>query len=174
MAHLLRKALENSDSSPDPEQQASIIMKGPLAEVYSKALQAAYDKDNPVIPLEDDVKAVMESQQIDVAIMEKIAKMVTAQKDIAPTDNFQTVYGVSKDGVTDEVVVDVTNELVNQATQTGNSSRDDDFVLIIDGTLPGGEVAEKYEMLGTALEAVACAYGKRVFHSFEEYANWRS
>lgn len=170
MARLLRKALENSDSSPDPATQASIIMKGPLADVYSKALQVAFDKENPAIPEDDTVKAVLESQQIDVAIMEKMAKLMGANEP-PPTDNFQTVYGVSKDGITDEVIVDVTNELVSQATATGNRDRSDDFVLIVDATLPGGEVAEKFEPLATALETMVQAHGGKVYHSLSEYTS---
>jgi hypothetical protein len=158
----MRQALEDSDSSPDIDQEASIILKGPLSQVYSDALQKAYSNDRP-----EENATSTESQQIDATIMSKLADMLAPQQAQA-TDGYQTVYGVSKDQVDDEVVVDVTKEL----TQAPQSSDGRGFVLVIDGTQPGAN--GQYEgddqvRVVSALESLVVSMGGKVFHSLKDY-----
>lgn len=167
MMKLLRRALEDANSSDDNEQ--TIVMKGPLADVYTKALDVAYAKDNPDAQQpEPEAVAAMESQQMDVAIMQKLQAALAAGS-APPTDNFQTVYGVSRDELNDDVVVDVTSEL---AEQPENS----EFVLVVDATTPGanGEGAsapvERLEEISAALECMVMAHGGKVYSSLKDYA----
>jgi hypothetical protein len=97
--------------------------------------------------------------------MAKLSEAVIDQN-AAPTDNFQTVYGVSKDDVTEDTVVDVAAELVNSPEAT-------DFVLVVDACSPGenGDVGtpdEKMVQLTGALECMVECLGGKVVHSLEE------
>jgi hypothetical protein len=170
---LLRRALEDNESSGQDGAEQTIVMKGPLAEVYTNALNVAYAKDNPnaeTQPTEEQV-AAMESQQMDVEVMQKLYAAV-ADNNAPPTNNFQTVYGVSRDEVSEDVVVDVTKELAQLSAQQDEA----EFILIVDATQPStnGEQhsnpVERVEQLGAALETIVEAHGGRVFHSLKDYA----
>jgi hypothetical protein len=107
-------------------------------------------------------KIVLESQQMDVAIMNKMAAALI-DPDVEPTDNFTTVYGTSKDSIDKDTVVDVTSELAN----TPDNS---DFVMVIDATQPGdnsdsvSEPTERVIDLTGALEClVECHNGKTFY-----------
>lgn len=164
---LLRRAMENSDVSPNPDEQAAIIMNGPLADVYSKALQVVYDNENPLIKADEDTAplvATLESQQIDATIMQSLAKLLNPT-DATPTDNYQTVFGVSKDDVNQETLVDVSQALVQQAVDNGGADNNH-FILIVDDT---GSREESTSELQSALEAMVERCNGKVYHSLSEY-----
>ena len=173
MKRLLRRALEDASSSSQDDTEQTIVMKGSLSEVYTKALDVAYAKEDPAAeqPSDEDV-AVMESQQMDVAVMKSLAAAM-ADTDAPPTSNFQTVFGVSRDDVTDEVLVEITQELAQHSAAAVPNS---EFVLIIDGTTPGPNGAtssapvENIVQLETALEAMVVAHKGKVFRSLKDYA----
>jgi hypothetical protein len=188
---MLRRALENSDASTDDNNVSDaskmIVMKGPLAEIYKNALDVLYAKDpatgerihddegKPVLtePSKECQTISIETEAIDVMLARQLARSMSAQN-VKPTDSFQTVYGVSKDAVTDETMVEVTNEL---AAQPETSS---DFVLIVDGTQPssiGDNTSvpqEKMVQMQNALECVVEAYRGKVYHSLKEFAEART
>ena len=112
-------------------------------------------------------KYAAESQQMDVAIMDKMAEAVNGKNSASPTDNFTTVYGVSKNDLDEQDAVDVVSELA--ATPEGG-----EFVLITDfcapgtnGTIGGGE--ERSEIIGQSLECLVECHGGKVFHSLNDY-----
>jgi len=166
---MLRRALEDANPS---DAEPSIELKGALSDVFRQALDVAYAKADPNAeePAPEAV-AAMESQQMDVAVMQKLAASLAANQE-SPTENVQTVYGVSRTDLNDDVVVDVTQELASQ-------SENDDFVLVIDGVAPGanGDQAtapvEDFVRISAALECMVNAHGGKVFYSLKDYANSR-
>lgn len=165
---MLRAALEQNTETTNSEK--TIIMKGPLADIYTKALDVAYAKEDPTESLSAD--PALESAAIDVMLAKELAKSL-APSSAAPTDNFQTVFGVSKDDVGSETIVNVANELTEQ-------NDGGEFILIIDGTAPGangegsGESAERLEYLSNALECLVSSFGGRTFTGLAEFAKSRS
>lgn len=138
---------------------------------------------------------IMETQQMDVAIMQKLAASMN-DSDVAPTDNFQTVYGVSKDCVTNDDIVNVISEL--------EKSNNHDFYLVLDATTPVGddtvseriielEEPKKEESdepnvlnsdivpdnsneaapLAAALESIVLANGGKVLRSLKEFIQYQ-
>jgi hypothetical protein len=190
MGNLLRQALASEDyeASPNPAEQASIIMKGPLAEVYTKALAIAYSKDQPleqeekkeaqdVLPEPDEqVNAVveslpaMESLQMDSVLMKNMAKLVNPANGDAQAPPASMVYTVSKRGVDEPTVIEVANEL-----SAVPDDRRGDYILIIDATTPSANgqqssaPEERMARLGATLESLVESFGGRVYHSLGEY-----
>lgn len=157
----LFSAMEEISEADDDK---TVILKGPLSEVYSKALADAYAKDNG--QSSEQTTAVLESQQMDVAMVQKLSSAIS-DLTTAPTDNYQTIYGVSKHEVTQDDVVDMTSELVN--------AQDGRFILVLDATVPsqGGDVGgeEQKELLTSAMEQLVLAHGGQVYHSLPELVN---
>ena len=184
---LFKRALE--DNSEAEQTDKTILMKGPLAEIYTNALDIAYAKNpetgervvdeagKPVMAeppeptaTQDAGNIAQETEAIDVMMAQQLARAMAAQ-DAKPTDSFQTVYGVSKDNVDDDVVVDVTKEIVNQPENS-------EFILIMDGTQPSAngsnasvpqERMERMDMLTSALEAIVEVHGGKVYKSLKEF-----
>lgn len=165
---MLRAALESEEEEQPGEQ--SIVMKGPLAEIYTNALNVAYAKDDPLEVVEQT--AALESAAIDVMMAQQLAKAMSTDEDSSPTDAFQTVYGVSKDAVSDEIIVDVTSELASP-------ERNGEFALIIDGTQPGDNSTgtslpeERMVELSAVLEGLVEAHGGKVYRSLKEFGESR-
>lgn len=167
----LRQALEDSESSPNPEEQAQIIMKGPLADIYTQALDVALAKEaDPAagsdVPAVTEVVTALETQQMDATLMNGLAKLLNAQgADGAPeTSTKEVVYSVGAASVSEDDVVEVAKDLV--ATDGG------DFVLIVDGTAPSvnGEAGGAAPVeRGAALECMVNSFGGKVYHSFGEW-----
>lgn len=145
--------------------EKTILMKGPLAEVFTRALDIAYAKTDP------ESGEALESQQMDVAMMQKLASSMV-NGEVPPTNNFQTVYGVSRDAVDQGTVVDITQELGARQNDRG------DFFLIIDGTQPGDNSdvsstpVETMRMI-SALECLMESHGGKVYSSLQEFAQSR-
>jgi hypothetical protein len=158
---MLRRALEDIVPEVTTEDGETILMKGPLSEIFTQALDVAYAKENP------DENASLESQQMDVAIMSKLSNAISNSP--SPTTNLQTVYGVSKDAISEDTVVDVTTELANAPDES-------DFVLIIDAVGNGRNSTEPTERMIDLAEAMEClveCHGGKVFTSLKDYVNSR-
>jgi hypothetical protein len=182
MNNLLRSALEDQESSPDPKNQAAIILKGPLSEVYAQALYLSHgkpeDKADPAAGATEptpEVQAVLESLkvsletvQMDQTLLNHMAKLINPATGDAAAVPPQSVYTVSKRGVDEQVVVELTREL---ASSPGD--RRGDFAVVIDATLPGRNseehsMQEKFLRFGAALEGLCEAHGVPVYHSLAE------
>jgi len=110
-------------------------------------------------------KYVAESQQMDSVLLDKMAEAIDGNKDASPTDNFVTIYGVSRNDVDEEDAVDVMKEINNQP-EVG------EFILVTDYVNgDSDDRGEKSELIGQSLECMVECYGGRVFHSFEEFLN---
>lgn len=168
MNSLLARALESENVTTPDSTEKTIVIKGPLSDVYTKALSIAYAKTEPN---PEATEVATESQQMDVVMFEKLAAQMKLNSDVPPTHHFQTVYGVSRDNVTQDVVVDITQEVVNQPERG-------DFYLIIDGTKPGANsetvsAPEETVRMIAAVECIVESYGGKVFSSLEEFAKSR-
>lgn len=157
----LRVALLGADAQEQPdEDKTSIVMQGPLAEIYRKALNIAYANEDPV-----SGKPALETQAQDAEYARIIANTLMKEEEthMGPL----TVYGVSKQSPTAEDVTAV-------AAQTIEGGPDADrFILVSDATQPGpngvvGETTERFEHLTNAMESMVLATGGHVVHSLEE------
>lgn len=169
MSKLLRRAMEElrDDSTAQPAtasgQDQTIVMKGPLAEVFAQALDVAYAKDKPQ---DTPDQPAMETQAMDAEIARQIVSQLV-QADAAPA-TASTVYGVSESSVQENDVVNVTKELAS-------AENPEKFVLVIDGTAPTTRSAqdtapvERVEILRTALECLVEAHGGKVYRSLPDY-----
>jgi threonine synthase len=164
---LFRLALEDEAVAQGAEPTVSLI--GPLSEAYTQALAVAYDNTNPLVtdmPQEEPAVAT-ESQAIDVSMMAKLSRMLSAAgNEATPTDNFQTVYGVAKSAVNEKTVVEVTRELAEKS----EDDRKDDFIMIVDATAPVADGVEVRADLISALESMVKCHGGKVYSSLEEFA----
>lgn len=127
MKHLFEEALTPAVESavvetPKTEENPEILLRGPLANIFAEMLNKVYAKEEP------KEGEAMESLQMDSALAQKLNALVNQSS--APTDNFQTIYGVSRDNVTTDTVVDISKELVDKIDTST-------FFLVIDGTKPG-------------------------------------
>ena len=114
-------------------------------------------------------KYAEETQQIDVAIMQKMANSINRNN--PPTDNYLTVFGISKDAVTPEDIVEV---ITNIEESKKNPNSIDDFVLILDAVTPySNEVVsikvEEAAKMATALENIASANNIKVYSNLKDY-----
>jgi hypothetical protein len=166
--------------------------------VYAKALDIAYAKDDPTDDAVDNAseaaaapdtpqeaatndapetavvettengtdQPVMESAANDVMMQQAAAAVLNTPEPVANTT--LTVYGVNKNELDQDTVVDMTKELVNHENPS-------DFVLIVDGTQPGpngetaGEPGERLEAISSAMECMVEAFGGRTFPSLEAF-----
>lgn len=160
MSTLLRRALE----SAEPEQEQTIEIKGPLSEVYTEALNAAYAK----VQTGEDSPA-LESQAIDAMVAQSLARYTNPQPHEAAN---VTIYGVSSADAVPQDIVNVTTELADKPAEN-------EFVLIIDATQPSsnsetsGAPAERFVEVGTALESICAAFGCKVYRSLKDFAQSR-
>lgn len=188
MSRIFRACLEDETSSSVPNEEAGVIMNGPLADVYAQALDIALAKDGATAEgASQQVQAVLESfkvvnqpglgletAQMDSALMQSMANIVsTAGADSAEASNATAVYAVAPGQVDEETVVQVTQAAADAYTKEG------EFVLIVDATQPGGNSegagvpVERIEQLGAALEGLVTAMGGKVYHSLKEFAQAR-
>lgn len=165
MKHL-RRALENE---PDAK---TVVMDGPLSEVYTQALNIAYSKIDPVTG-EPAIAASLESQQQDMAYLEELAKALAPATPV--TTSSTTVYGVTPTQLDTQEVVKITQDMADAAKE----NRTEDYVLIIDGTQDGAAgdtgsgIEQRYVDLSKGLESIADGLGIKVYKSLTEYAKAR-
>ncbi len=169
---LMRQALEGD--TVDNDQEQSVLIKGPLSEVYTQSLNIAYAKEPIANETSAEPGTAMESQAQDAMLLQKLMTSITP--DPSTDENYVTLYAVDKDNVTDDDIIKMTQTLADSKT---NDSNVDDFVLIMDATQPGpnsqvsGEPTERYVNLAAAMESIATAHGVRVFSSLLDYAKRR-
>jgi len=162
MSRIFKRALEAYDDQSTGGEKDVVVMKGPLSELYTEALNKAYAKPNAL----DGV--AVESQANDVLMMQALASDFSNPPEEENSAN-TTVYGVSAQNPTNDDFVNISKEFEGE----------DKLVLIIDGTDAGPNSpedsipAEKAQMLTGALESFVIANGGIVFHSLQEFANAR-
>lgn len=163
---LLRQALETVEASEPVD--ATVVMRGPLSEVYAQALNIAYAKNPPVA----EEQAVMESAAIDVTLAKKLPRMVINGDFPQPPKPVHTLYAISKDSVNENTLIEVSQELV---ANPPNGERD--FICIVDGSVSNtsgdkaGLPETRVAQLTSAMESLVTAYGGKVFTSLHAYAN---
>lgn len=133
MRNVMRIALEGMEREPE-----AIVMKGPLGQAMTNALNVAYAKTDPVTGEATTDGAAMESQAQDVTVMSKLINAVNTSED-SDVKNGVEIYAVSETDIEPDTVVDVVNDM--EASKAG------EFVVIADASAPQnedgtGEVAE--------------------------------
>lgn len=172
-------------------KQPSIEMKGPLSEIYRKALDIAFAKKDTVsgeatVGQADDTSAVPAGEKTELALATEsqandaltLAHMRSLMADTSSGETEEdgepsallTVYGVSDGELSEDTVVDLTKELAAKPAER-------DFVLILDSTqsvTTGGNansgVDERFVGLGRALEQMVLAHKGRVYRSLQAAA----
>lgn len=172
---LLRRAMEGEDTNL-PEDSQTIVLKGPLSDSFTHAINMAYAKKDESAT--DDAGSVgLESAAIDSMVMARLAQQMSTGSS-TPTTKYQTVYGVGQGQITNDNVVEIVKDLAEEP-ESGLERTRGDYILIIDGTKPddnsevSGAPVETYQPLQSALESMVLAYGGKVFHSLEEFAKSR-
>lgn len=186
---LMRMVMEST--SNQPEQQAgeptetkeaseakgpTIVMKGPLAEIYRKALDVALAKKDSTTAeatVGQEEGIATESQANDAIMAAHAARQLQDEDEDEdgdqplPAPAVMTVYGVSSQDITDEVVVDVTAQLAKR-------SQDREFLLYIDATEPSvnspvvSAPQERMRVLESALESMVLASGGYAYRDFQK------
>jgi len=133
MRNVMRIALEGMEREPE-----AIVMKGPLGQAMTNALNVAYAKTDPVTGEATTDGAAMESQAQDVTVMSKLINAVNNSDD-ADVKNGVEIYAVSENDIEADTVVDVVSDM--------DESKAGEFVVIADVSAPQnedgtGEVAE--------------------------------
>jgi Ni,Fe-hydrogenase III small subunit len=181
---MFRMALEGEqiDVTPTRPNEPTIVMSGPLSEVFTKALDVAYAK----APQEGAAVIAQESAAQDVTIMQKIVESINnnQQQATQPVDTAGAapagegadlqVYGVAKSDIQDSDVVDVADALMNEDETT----RPKEFVVVVDSTIPGANgmgsaPQEEVEYLSEAMESLTKRLGGKFYRSFEEFVEAR-
>lgn len=183
---LINLALEAT--APEAAQPV-IEMRGPLAEVFRKALDVAYAKKDTVtgedtvgqeegktaVPAGEKVEGAVvatESQANDALLLAHMHSLLVEhgadagdEEDGSPSAVL-TVYGVSEGDLSQDTVVDITKELANKAPER-------DFVMILDSSQGDGGsnhgTDERFVRLESALEQMVLAHGGRIYHSLTEF-----
>lgn len=125
MRNVMRIALEGMEREPE-----AIVMKGPLGQAMTNALNVAYAKVDPVTGKATVDGAAMESQAQDVTVMSKLINAVNTTDD-EDVKNGVEIYAVSENDIEPDTVVDVINE--QEASNAG------EFVVIADAAAPQNE-----------------------------------
>jgi hypothetical protein len=183
MTSLLKAALEGEivemldTQSPKPVEDKDIMeLKGPLSEVFSKALAKAYARNDPLTDKSGQDatpgdQTALESQANDALAIAQLVNDVQMSNAATPADgNALTVYGVAANDVKPENIVEVSQDLAGRDLDAS------DFILVMDATNPSvngtdsGTPDERVEFYGKALEGLAEAYGVKVYPSLEAFA----
>lgn len=124
MSKVMRIALEGVR---EPE---AIVMKGPLGQAMTGALNVAYAKTDPVTGEATVDGAALESQAQDVTVMSKLINAVNTTDD-EDVKNGVEIYAVTEDDIEPETVVDVVNDM--------DQSKAGEYVVIADASAPQNE-----------------------------------
>lgn len=190
MSNLLRMALatEDYEASPNPNEEAAIVMKGPLSDAYTKALNLVYANDAPnpgapapgeatpnapetPVPEVDEAKSTLGLESLvndSLVLRGMMARMAFEPHEQEKPK--QTVYAVRQCDVTPQVVKEVINDLADRR------DRDGDYILIIDATQPGpnspnvSAPTDRAKMLSASLENMVVTMGGVHYQSFGQYA----
>jgi hypothetical protein len=159
MALSLRVALAGENPQQAENEEPTVVMTGPLAEIFRKALNVAYANDDPVTG-----QPTLESQAQDAQIAQLLreALLKEEERDLAPL----TVYGVSRVDATMDNLQEVAQQAIGRPS-------DEIFVLVSDYTQPGpngesGGGSEEYLPIAVAMESMVKGLGGHVVHSLED------
>jgi hypothetical protein len=125
MRNVMRIALEGMEREPE-----AIVMKGPLGQAMTNALNVAYAKADPVTGEAQVEGAALESQAQDVTVMSKLINAVNNSDD-ADVKNGVEIYAVSENDIEPDTVVDVVNSM--------DESKAGELVVIADASAPQNE-----------------------------------
>lgn len=145
----------------------TVLMKGPLADAYTQALDIAYAKADPA--QSETEQPALETQAMDAQVAQQLAQSLVNTAPASPPAT--VVYAVNQSKVTEDDLVSVTSDL-------GGQEKPGDYILIVDATQPSnngdtGLPQERVLELNTALECIVEAHGGRVFHSLGAYLESR-
>lgn len=174
-AEALSKSAINQDGSK------LIVMKGPLSEVFTKALNVVFAKPNVVT----GEYVAMESQAIDTVLLKRAEQAVHRRdennvvrvghngaqvENASQTDDDYTIYGVNKLGTTPEDIIAVKGEMSKL-----NPDERSRFALVVNYCVPShyspnaSAQAESYMLnLETALENMVESMGGKTFRSLDQ------
>lgn len=168
-------AADKLDIDPQEDQ---IVMKGPLSEMFTQALNVMYSKTDPVdgsTALESFAKTIgLETQAMDYTALRDLKEALEPKDTAVKTIQ---VYGVAEDQVEPADVVDITKQL---ATSDDAST---EYFFVFDGTHPryqdgngaGTDTLKALEPdtitneLAAAVESVARSYGCKIYYGLESF-----
>lgn len=116
-------ALESLEQKDAPDRDAPVKLFGPLADVYTDALNIALRRNED--PNNDPIPS-MESQQQDADTLQRILTAITGATEPAKVTN---VYCTGTSHLTSD-------EFVNIASQAIDTPPEEEFVVVLDGTKP--------------------------------------
>ena len=164
---MLRRALEDSTNGQTGDE-LSVVMSGPLAENYTKALDLALAKTDPETGQPIGQTNALESAQQESVLMQKLISQIVPEKE-ANVDDYMTVYGVNKDSVSETEIVQVAQLLENQEKSPSQ------VVVVMDATMAGpngpqsSPPTERYINLAAAMESLCAANNVPVYSSLREF-----
>lgn len=169
MSRLNLKIALEEETQPD---EPTIKMSGPLAEIYTQALNVAYAKrDNATgeFNLEKELTPVamegysMERMAQDAQALEKVIDDMMDQS----TPGNTTIYAVNRSEVTPEVIVDVAQQLL----QEDGKEVPDQLIFVVEApSQPNQATSTDLVTMGATLESLIIGLGGKVFPSLEAYA----
>lgn len=175
-------ALEGDDlANRDP--QTTIVMKGPLSESFTQALNMHLKKEDPIetpvdpaavgTPANGEAAPAMESQMQEVTIMQNLISKMNHHGAVEPGKDTGLprrgaevkIWGVSKDELNNDRIVEVASSIREEDDPA-------DFVVVVDETKPGnmetgGESRNRIEALNTTMESIVTSLGGRYFKSLK-------
>ncbi len=157
---LLRRSLE------DGNEDKTVLLKGPLSDVYTQALAIAYSKETPTDALPDSGNISVESQANDSIVQAAIIRAISGG-DTVDTNSATTVYGVSQNSLTQNDVVEIVNLIKD------NESNPDNLIIVVDSgdsedTTKFVDISEISKELTSAIEHLGAAYHVPVTHSLQD------
>lgn len=152
MSTFLRAAMEEVAEATNPADEATVLIKGPLSQVFANALDIAYAKPN--MP----GTTALESQAQEVTLMRQ-ALAGAATGGFSPYAN-TVYYSVSKDDATNDDLVNLSKELCDDNSQNSN------FILVIDATGPSSN-GEQFsnpteQFVDLTMESLVKSFGGKV------------
>jgi len=175
---LMRLVLEGIND-PETLRDKTVVMDGPLGEVFTKALAVAYAKT----PLDQNPNAgeaiVAVESQVNDSIMQEAVIRTLSKSDVTDTNKpGTTIYGVCKEKVGPQDIINVATK-ISALQENTQRDFDEQYILVIDATKPQQDTGETHTEIvdlnkaeqnnvATALETMAIAFGVKVTHSLEE------
>jgi hypothetical protein len=181
----LRAALENSTNGESADN-LTVMMKGPLAETYTQALDLAYSKVDPatgqpigmLIAGEENLNDTstvgtpvtpvpaspcLEYQQQETQLLNDLRDNLAPASGTGDGETFLTIYGVDKEDIKPENLIEIT-ELAADPNVA------DKLIVVADATQPSADGraskgTDKVVNLSKALEAITEAFNIKLYPS---------